>query len=449
MSYENLNSYYNDKFLLSVEQKRLVYDHRDTALLITMPYKSSIAQYFIEGKGWIGLDEYNRLNAKSGISSSEFNDKYLSKICAYYIDADGKTGTADMDVQTYDMLLEKTYSDPETRSERDRLYSIYNNRVQENAKPSEAYAVKTIDYGTDRYEIFSFDCFGNLVKVLPDTFKRAEDVNIKLKHIFESRTGTADVEIIGYGELCAKSEAVKASMNDKYKGYSYMVEAFEKTAEDITHYLTKYQDEYAVDVACLKYGSYWDCNDELRKILKMHDYGYSYDMMQPIFDNKKALDEYENNKAVYLLYADGTEALAGSRDEIKNFSGIFGVDRMEGEPRVTPLFNVEEKTPSNKIMEKFIRVSHKDPDKAFDYFLNNAESFTKSELISICRELIFCADNMFNDNKIGDGIIKATMEELAMDNDIDLSDDDDDNQGGGQGDPAPVLVRFPYEGGRR
>lgn len=425
MSYDKLNSYYNDKLLLPIKQKELVFDNRDPGIFKTKPYNSSIVKYFIEGKGWIKEIVYERCRDNSGLSPKDYNDKYLTNVCACYIDTEGKTGTADMDVQTYDMLLEKTYSDPETSSERDRLYSIYNNRVQENAKPSEAYAVKTIDYGTDRYEIFSFDCFGNLVKVLPDTFKRAEDVNIELKYIFESRTGTADVEIIGYGELCAKSEAVKASMNDKYKGYSYMVEAFEKTAEDITHYLTKYQDEYAVNVACLKYGSYWDCNDELRKILKMHDYGYSYDMMHPIFDNGKALETYDQNKAVYLLYDDGTEALAESREEIEKFPGIFGIERMDGEPKVTPLFLSDEKEEEKKpmdTMEEFVRISHNEPDKAFDYFTDNAEKLTKSELISICRELLYYTGNTFNDKKISNDIIKSTMEKLASRIDIDLYD---------------------------
>lgn len=210
----------------------------------------------------------------------------------------------------------------------------------------------------------------------------------------------------------------------KSENISYKIEAFTAVLTGgPTHYIAKYKGN--VISGCLKYGSYSECNDELRDILKMHEYGYTNDMMHPIFDKEKALEAYDNNKPVYMLYADGTEARAGSGNTIATFSGIFGVERMDGEPKVTPLFLCDEKEEEKKpmdTMEEFVRISHNEPDKAFDYFTDNAEKLTKSELISICRELLYYTDNTFNDKKISNDIIKSTMEELASRIDIDLYD---------------------------
>ena len=431
MSYDKLNSYYNDKLLLPIKQKELVFDNRDPGIFKTKPYNSSIVEYFIEGKGWIKEVEYERCRDNSGLSPKDYNDKYLTNVCACYIDTEGKTGTADMDKATYDMLTEKTYS-KDYEAERKRLYDIYNRRMASNKKPIEEYAVSEITYINDnseneRYHIYAATAAGEIVDISPVGGYDRDDVNYELYMIFTQRTDNADVSIISYDELCSSPnlyQQLDIIERLKSENIEYKIEAFTAVLTGgPTHYIAKYKDN--VISGCLKYGSYFECNDELRDILKMHEYGYTYDIMHPIFDNGKALKAYDQNKAVYLLYDDGTEALAESREEIEKFPGIFGIERMDGEPKVTPLFLSDEKEEEKKpmdTMEEFVRISHNEPDKAFDYFTDNAEKLTKSELISICRELLYYTDNTFNDKKISNDIIKSTMEELASRIDIDLYD---------------------------
>ena len=63
---------------------------------------------------------------------------------------------------------------------------------------------------------------------------------------------------------------------------------------------------------------------------EMAIYGYSQPDMLPML-KEKALELYDKDVAVYLLYDDNTEAMAFDRSEIESFDGIFGVDRADWE----------------------------------------------------------------------------------------------------------------------
>jgi len=63
---------------------------------------------------------------------------------------------------------------------------------------------------------------------------------------------------------------------------------------------------------------------------EMAIYGYNQPDMLPLL-KEKALELYDKDVAVYLLYDDNTEAMAFDRSEIENFDGIFGVDRADWE----------------------------------------------------------------------------------------------------------------------
>jgi len=59
---------------------------------------------------------------------------------------------------------------------------------------------------------------------------------------------------------------------------------------------------------------------------QMHEYGYLWDGMTPLTE-EEAVEEFFDNHAVYLLYDDDTESLAGSYEEILTHAsngGIFG-----------------------------------------------------------------------------------------------------------------------------
>ena len=54
-------------------------------------------------------------------------------------------------------------------------------------------------------------------------------------------------------------------------------------------------------------------------------YGYTYPTMLPMLQ-ERALELFDQDLSVYLLYQDGTEAAAFERDEIENHDGIFGIE---------------------------------------------------------------------------------------------------------------------------
>ena len=59
-------------------------------------------------------------------------------------------------------------------------------------------------------------------------------------------------------------------------------------------------------------------------------YGYTDDAMLPL-TKERAMELFERDVPVYLLYGDNTEAMAFEQTEILNHDGIFGIDRAEWE----------------------------------------------------------------------------------------------------------------------
>lgn len=61
-----------------------------------------------------------------------------------------------------------------------------------------------------------------------------------------------------------------------------------------------------------------------------NSYGYTDDAMLPL-TKERALELFERDVPVYLLYGDNTEAMAFGQTEILNHDGIFGIDRADWE----------------------------------------------------------------------------------------------------------------------
>ena len=59
-------------------------------------------------------------------------------------------------------------------------------------------------------------------------------------------------------------------------------------------------------------------------------YGYTDDAMLPL-TKERAMELFERDVPVYLLYGDNTEAMAFGQTEILNHDGIFGIDRADWE----------------------------------------------------------------------------------------------------------------------
>ena len=59
-------------------------------------------------------------------------------------------------------------------------------------------------------------------------------------------------------------------------------------------------------------------------------FGYTDDAMMPL-TKERAMELFERDVPVYLLYSDNTEAMAFEQSEILNHDGIFGIDRADWE----------------------------------------------------------------------------------------------------------------------
>ena len=65
-------------------------------------------------------------------------------------------------------------------------------------------------------------------------------------------------------------------------------------------------------------------------VAMMNDFGYTSEGMLPMF-NGRAVELFDTGHPIYLLYPDGTEALAYDRDEVRLHDGYCGIERDDWE----------------------------------------------------------------------------------------------------------------------
>lgn len=68
--------------------------------------------------------------------------------------------------------------------------------------------------------------------------------------------------------------------------------------------------------------------DSMIGLSEMHEYGYFADEMFPL-TKEGALELFERDLPVYLLYGDGSETAAGDREQIVGHDGIFGIEKAD------------------------------------------------------------------------------------------------------------------------
>ena len=102
-------------------------------------------------------------------------------------------------------------------------------------------------------------------------------------------------------------------------------------------------------------------DDTANTINQRNSYGYDYKYMDPIDTADEALAAFDRGEAVYLLYPDGTEGMAESREEIENFSGLFGLEKekkqvvaVEDNPDLYPVSKTEAIEMWNRGLDVFI-----------------------------------------------------------------------------------------------
>lgn len=102
--------------------------------------------------------------------------------------------------------------------------------------------------------------------------------------------------------------------------------------------------------------------DDIADAIKQRNsYGYDFKYMNPIDTVEKALSAFDRGEAVYLLYPDGTEGMAESREEIEGFDGLFGiekeqkqVDSVKDDPDLYPVSKAEAIDMCNNGLDVFI-----------------------------------------------------------------------------------------------
>lgn len=68
-------------------------------------------------------------------------------------------------------------------------------------------------------------------------------------------------------------------------------------------------------------------DDTAAAINQRNRYGYDFQYMNHIDTTEEAIAAFNKGEAVYLLYPDGTEGMAETREEIENFDGLFGLEK--------------------------------------------------------------------------------------------------------------------------
>jgi len=116
--------------------------------------------------------------------------------------------------------------------------------------------------------------------------------------------------------------------------------------------------------------------DPLTTAADCEEYGYSYDGMLPM-SNLRALELFDTNHCIYLLYPDNTESMAFDREEIKNHEGLCGIEREDWER--SPVFAAQKSIAVNIEGRRESELLHGDGNRFGIYQIrdgiNNARDF--------------------------------------------------------------------------
>lgn len=75
----------------------------------------------------------------------------------------------------------------------------------------------------------------------------------------------------------------------------------------------------------------YELPDQMISLSEMHEYGYIWEEMLPL-TQEKAKELFEHNLLVYLLYNDGSETIVEDINQITAHDGIFGVEKRNWVP---------------------------------------------------------------------------------------------------------------------
>ena len=257
-----LPDYFKDKYLNPVEKVSISDDFR--GIPETKYYQTSAEEYFVDGIGWLDNDAYDREQKVSGLDAAEFYKK-VTKIRANYIDTSGMPGSADMSVEVYDLLTEKSY-DRANEPELERSKAAYKARLEASGTaelPTEYYGVR--QRSDNRYTIVSIAADG-IVTPVRDNIPSVPEAKKELLEVYEQRKDVAHVELI-HPQTIDEISARMYEPTPELLQYQYRIEKCDDQPES-THMLTKYtldpENGNYSQTGIICYGDYFKCNEALK-----------------------------------------------------------------------------------------------------------------------------------------------------------------------------------------
>lgn len=118
-------------------------------------------------------------------------------------------------------------------------------------------------------------------------------------------------------------EAIKNAIASEYAVKLPYGEPMDKN--DAVVLLESISDKAEKDLEAMK-----NMPDKTITVEDMNAYGYTYDETLPL-NKEMALKLFNDGADIYLLYEDDTEAMAIDESEIRNFDGIFGIEKKDWE----------------------------------------------------------------------------------------------------------------------
>ena len=107
----------------------------------------------------------------------------------------------------------------------------------------------------------------------------------------------------------------KLVLEDVWNGFGDLKEYFDSIATEEQNIEEPMQHDYPMP-------------DPKVSIDDRNAYGYTADELLPL-SKERAIDLWEQDLTVYLLYEDNTEAMAFDREDIDNHSGLFGIEKAD------------------------------------------------------------------------------------------------------------------------
>lgn len=160
---------------------------------------------------------------------------------------------------------------------------------------------------------------------------------------FEIDLGKKEVAMMSHLSTMQQAEGIinrleyaKTAFSDDERSlivnYAYKLNDMEKTRELAEHiYYEETEGSQGAALAVIDAQAEIDAlPDPMIGLSEMEEYGYTWNEMLPL-TKWKALELFDHDLPVYLLYEDGSETTAEDREQITEHEGIFGIEKGDWE----------------------------------------------------------------------------------------------------------------------